>query len=77
VPGAPRIRCAPIVGIVGDVKHYGLQMPITNQAYLPHAQPPWPMPFVTMVVRIRPDRDPMAIAAAVRDASGTSTRSSR
>jgi putative ABC transport system permease protein len=67
VPGAPNSPMRTIVGIVGDVKHYGLHMPVTKQAYVPHAQPPWPMPVVTMVVRLAADRDPLSIASRVRE----------
>ena len=41
VPGAPMGPLRTIVGIVGEVKHYGLHMPVTKQVYVPHAQPPF------------------------------------
>jgi putative ABC transport system permease protein len=56
-----------IVGIVGDVKHYGLHMPVTKEAYIPHAQPPWPMRVVTMVVRTAAERNPLSLVSAVRE----------
>ncbi len=66
VPGAPRSPLRTIVGIVGDVKHYGLHMPMTKQVYLPHAQPPWPMPL-TMVVRTAGGVDPLSLVSTVRE----------
>jgi putative ABC transport system permease protein len=57
-----------IVGIVGDVKHYGLHMPATKQAYIPHAQPAFgPQRFMTVVVRTLADRDPLSLVPAVRE----------
>jgi putative ABC transport system permease protein len=38
-----------IVGIVGDVKHYGLDQPTTMQTYEPYTQQT--LPFMTLVVR--------------------------
>ncbi len=38
-----------VVGVVGDVKQYGLDQPTTNAFYLPHAQ--FPASFMTLVVR--------------------------
>jgi putative ABC transport system permease protein len=68
VPGNPKGPLRTIVGIVGDVKHYGLHMPMTKQVYLPHAQPPFgPQRFMTMVVRTAADRDPLSFASTVRE----------
>jgi putative ABC transport system permease protein len=55
-----------VVGVVGDVKHYGLHMPVTMQVYMPHAQMYYPEPMLTMVVRVAADRDPLALASAIR-----------
>ena len=67
VPGAPVYPLRTIVGIVGDVKHYGLHMPTTMQAYLPHAQPPFgPQRLMVMVVRTAADRDPLSLVSTVR-----------
>lgn len=54
-----------IVGVVADVRHYGLHLPETLQVYVPHAQTHYPEPYVTMVVRTA--RDPLALAAAARE----------
>ena len=66
VPGAPVYPLRTIVGVVGDVRHDGLHMPATMQAYLPHAQPPWPQRLMAMVVRTAADRDPLSLVATVR-----------
>ena len=66
VPGAPVYPLRTIVGVVGDVKHFGLHLPVTPQAYVPHAQSPWRMPVMTMVVRADAERDPLSLVSAVR-----------
>jgi putative ABC transport system permease protein len=67
IPGAPVYPLRTIVGVVGDVKHFGLHLPVTQQAYLPHAQPPFgPQRAMTMVVRTAADRDPLSLASTVR-----------
>ncbi len=53
-----------VVGVVGDVKQYGLDKPGTSAMYLPHAQNP--VSFMTLVVRT--SGDPAAIAGPVRQA---------
>jgi putative ABC transport system permease protein len=67
VPGAPVYPLRTIVGVVGDVKHFGLHLPVTPQAYVPHAQPPWRMPVMTVVVRADAERDPLSLVSAVRE----------
>jgi putative ABC transport system permease protein len=66
VPGAPVFPLRTVVGIVGDVKHYGLHMPVTMQAYIPQAQSPWPH-VVTTVIRTAADQDPLSLVSAVRE----------
>ena len=66
VPGAPKSPLRTIVGIVGDVKHFGLHMPVTKQIYIPHAQPPWPM-AATMIVRTAGGVDPLSLVSTVRE----------
>ena len=53
-----------IVGVVGDVKHHGLDEPTTSQIYTAYAQNPHI--FATLVVRTA--ADPMGLAGAVRQA---------
>ena len=67
VPGAPLAPLRTIVGVVGDVKHFGLHLPVTPQAYVPHAQPPWRMPSMTVVVRADAERDPLSLVSTVRE----------
>jgi putative ABC transport system permease protein len=55
-----------IVGIVGDVRHYGLHAPETLQVYMPHAQTYYPEPSLSLVVRLADGVDPLSIAADVR-----------
>jgi putative ABC transport system permease protein len=52
-----------IVGIVGDVSHYGLDDRPEMQAYVPHAQ--WTDSNMTLVVRT--SIEPASLAAAVRN----------
>ena len=42
-----------VVGVVGDVKQYGLDKPSTSALYLPHAQ--YPVSFMTLVARTSGD----------------------
>jgi putative ABC transport system permease protein len=56
-----------IVGVVGDVRHYGLHMPETMQVYVPHAQTHYPEPSLTMLIRTADDRDPLSIVPSVRE----------
>jgi putative ABC transport system permease protein len=68
IPGNPKAPLRTIVGMVGDVKHYGLHLPVTKQAYLPHAQPPFgPQRFMTMVVRTAAERDPLSLVSTMRE----------
>jgi putative ABC transport system permease protein len=62
VPGQQTTR--EIVGIVGDVRHFGLEQAPEPQMFVPHAQMPWP----SMAVVIRTPLDAAHLGAAVRDA---------
>jgi len=53
-----------VVGVVGDVKQYGLDKPSTSALYLPHAQ--YPVPFMSLVVRTA--GNPAEMTATVRQA---------
>jgi putative ABC transport system permease protein len=53
-----------IVGIVGDVRHRGLDKPVEPQVYVPQAQWVWAETLMTLVVRAA--GDPLALAGAVR-----------
>jgi putative ABC transport system permease protein len=56
-----------IVGIVGDVHHFSLEAPITNQVYLPESQSPYGADNAMDIV-VRTTGDPVALAAAARAA---------
>jgi putative ABC transport system permease protein len=60
-PGAEVMR--EIVGVVGDVKHRGLNVPSGPQVYEPEAQ----MPFDQLTLVLRTDGDPRGLIGAVRD----------
>ena len=62
VPGQPATR--EIVGVVGNVRHFGLEQPSEPQMFVPHAQMPWP----SMAVVIRSPLDAARLGAAVRQA---------
>jgi putative ABC transport system permease protein len=52
-----------VVGVVGDVKQYGLDTPSTMQVYLPHQQ----SPSQQMVLVVRTSVEPQSLTAAVRN----------
>ena len=58
--GAPRT----IVGVVGDVRHHGLDREVGPQVYVPQAQWAWAETLMTLVVRTA--GEPVALAGAVR-----------
>lgn len=62
VPGQQTTR--EIVGVVGDMRHFGLEHAPDPQMYVPHAQMPWP----SMAVVIRTPLDPAHLGTAVRQA---------
>src|SRR3954469_1331492 len=53
-----------IVGVVGNIRHFGLEQPSEPQMFVPHAQMPWP----SMAVVIRTPLDAARMSAAVRQA---------
>ena len=55
-----------IVGVVGDVRHHGLDVPVAYQVYVPQAQWAWAETFLTVLVRT--DGDPAALAGPLREA---------
>jgi putative ABC transport system permease protein len=65
-PQTPRWRT--IVGVVGHVKHYALDVEGREQIYLPHAQPLFGT-FAPreMTLAVRTSLDPASVTSAVRD----------
>jgi len=65
-PRTPRWRT--IVGVVGHVKHYALDVEGREQIYLPHAQPLFGT-FAPreMTLAVRTSLDPASVTSAVRD----------
>ena len=55
-----------VVGVVGDVRHEGLDAEWKPELYLPYAQLPYPNRVMTLVVRTI--GEPMSLTAAVRKA---------
>jgi putative ABC transport system permease protein len=66
VPPAPRWRT--IVGVVGHVKHYGLDVEGREQIYVPHRQPLYGT-FVPrdMTLAVRASVDPASVTSAIRE----------
>ncbi len=52
-----------IVGVVGNVKHFGLAAETEPQMYVPHLQSPWP----AMNLAVRVAGEPLMLSAAVRE----------
>jgi len=63
LPG--RDSLATIVGVVGHVKHYGLDATSPGQVYMPAAQYPWR--WMVLVVRAAGARSPSALVTPLRD----------
>jgi putative ABC transport system permease protein len=64
--GPPTARPRTIVGIVGDVRHHGLDVPVAAQVYVPQAQ--WAWAETQMALVVRTSGDPTALAAPLRTA---------
>ena len=66
VPAAARWRT--IVGLVGHVKHYGLNVEGREQIYIPHQQPLYGV-FVPrdMTLAVRTSQDPAGVTSAIRE----------
>jgi putative ABC transport system permease protein len=62
--GPPTAAPRTIVGIVGDVRHHGLDQQVGPQVYLPQAQ--WAYPDTLMTLVVRTAGDPLALAGTVR-----------
>jgi putative ABC transport system permease protein len=62
--GPPTAPPRTIVGVVGDVRHEGLDLPPRYQVYVPHAQWAWAEPMMSLVVRTA--GDPQRAAAPIR-----------
>jgi predicted permease len=65
-PGAPRWRT--IVGVVGHVKHYSLDVEGREQIYFPHRQPLYGV-FAPrdMTLAVRTSLDPASVTSAIRE----------
>ncbi len=65
-PAAPRWRT--IVGVVGHVKHYGLDVEGREQIYFPHKQPLFGV-FAPrdMTLAVRTSLDPASVTSAIRE----------
>ena len=60
-----------IVGVVGDIRHFGLHEPAGAQMYVPHQQRAWP----SMRLFVRSDSDPLTLAASLRESIWAMERS--
>jgi putative ABC transport system permease protein len=69
VPGQPVSR--EIVGVIGDVRHFGLEQPTEPQMFVPHLQMPWP----SMAMVLRTGLDGARVDGAVREAVWSLDRS--
>src|SRR4029078_2636506 len=62
--GFEQNKWVPIVGVVGDVKHHGLDSKTRLEMYRPYHQSPF-MPHMTLMARTK--SEPMALASAIRN----------
>jgi putative ABC transport system permease protein len=61
-PGKPNVQWMTIVGVVGDVRHRGLDYLPAPEYYLPHAQ----LPYRVMTLAVRSEQDPRSLATAIQ-----------
>jgi putative ABC transport system permease protein len=73
--GGPKRPWRTVVGIVGNVRHEGLDAPQKLQVYVPEAQ--WFNPDSEMVLTIHTAGDPAAIASSARQAVWSVNRNVR
>jgi len=66
--GKPAAHPLTIVGVVGDVKHRGLENDVWPEFYLPHAQVDYNIFSIPSFLIVRTAGDPLSLAAAVRQA---------
>jgi putative ABC transport system permease protein len=58
----PDVKWATIVGVVGDVRHRGLEFDPAPEYYVPHAQ----VPYRGMILAVRSKQDPRSLTTAIR-----------
>src|SRR5205823_3478542 len=58
------IKWVTIVGLVGDIRHRGLEVEARPEYYLPHLQ----QPYRQMILAVRSSHDPRALVSAIRAA---------
>lgn len=73
--GGPERPWRTVVGVVGNTRHEGLDLPEKMQLYVPEAQ--WFSPDSDMVLAIRTTNDPTAIASSAREAIWSVNRNVR
>jgi putative ABC transport system permease protein len=61
-PAKPDAHWMAIVGVVGDMRHRGLDYPPAPEYYLPHAQ----LPYRVMTLAVRSEQDPRGLATAIQ-----------
>jgi putative ABC transport system permease protein len=73
--GGPDKPWRTVVGVVGNVRHQGLDQPQKPQFYVPETQ--WPYPDSEMIITIRTAGDPSAVTGPAREAAWSVTRNLR
>jgi putative ABC transport system permease protein len=61
-PRKPDVKWIPIVGIVGNIRHRGLDVDAQPEYYIPNTQDP----SQSMLLAVRSAQDPLGLAAAIR-----------